>query len=81
MVYYSQSYIPGGSYTQTLMPFSLEPVDYYYQTGINSNGFGYVNLQVSAVGAYANVDPSTYVTSGNTNVNNPVSLKIVIIPQ
>ncbi len=66
LVYYTQSN------TQTLLPFTLEGVDYYYSTSP-----GLLDVQVAAKGTYQNFDPST----PNVGQNLPVYLKVVIIPQ
>jgi hypothetical protein len=66
LVYYTQNN------TQTLLPFTLEGIDYYYSTSP-----GLLDVQVAASGTYQNFDPST----PGAGQNSPVYLKVVIIPQ
>ncbi|HMG81952.1 MAG TPA: hypothetical protein VK559_02870 [Ferruginibacter sp.] len=71
MVYWTQDQ------AQTLMPFTLSGVDYDYITAQDSNGVGYLDVEVPAVGNYASLDPST----PSLGTNDPVFIKVVIIPQ
>jgi|GEM_PF-6801910 hypothetical protein len=66
LVYYTQSN------TQTLLPFTLEGIDYYYSTSPGS-----LDVQVAASGTYQNFDPST----PGAGQNDPVYLKVIVIPQ
>jgi len=67
LVYWDQSA------TETLMPFTYTGVDYTYITGLDSHGNGYLQVDVSATGIFANTDPSDAL-------GNPVGFKVVIIP-
>jgi hypothetical protein len=52
--------------------FTVEGVDYSYVTGIDNNGNGYLQVDVSATGVFANTDPSSALGT--------VGFKVVIIP-
>lgn len=67
LVYWDQSA------TETLMPFTYAGIDYTYITGLDGNGNGYLQVNVSATGIFASTDPSDAL-------GNPVGFKVVIIP-
>jgi hypothetical protein len=66
LVYWDQTSL------ETLMPFTVDGVDYSYVTGIDNNGNGYLQVDVSATGVFASTDPSTALGT--------VGFKVVIIP-
>jgi hypothetical protein len=67
LVYWDQSQ------TETLMPFTYAGIDYTYITGLDGNGNGYLQVDVSATGIFSSTDPSDAL-------GNPVGFKVVVIP-